>query len=125
MLRQDSLVADATTPRKRRLQALIDYVAQTGRARSKVVSNVTDHGLFLLFEHQLAAVDGSRLNDTGADGEDDIWLTVSRPPGPELPPRPDNPWLAPWLARPLTWRLIDLGVAAMMFAIAAQLAFAS
>ncbi len=30
-------------------------------------------------------------------------------------------WLAPWLARPLTWRLIDLGVAAMMFAIAAQL----
>ncbi len=33
-------------------------------------------------------------------------------------------WLAPWLARPLTWRLIDLGVAAMMFALAAQLAFA-
>ena len=33
-------------------------------------------------------------------------------------------WLAPWLARPRTWRLIDLGVAAMMFAIAAQLAFA-
>ena len=30
-------------------------------------------------------------------------------------------WLAPWLARPLTWRLIDLGVACMMFAIAAQL----
>jgi L-lysine exporter family protein LysE/ArgO len=30
-------------------------------------------------------------------------------------------WLAPWLARPLTWRLIDLGVAAMMFAIALQL----
>ncbi len=98
MLRQDSLVADATTPSKRRLQALIDYVAQTGRARSKVVSNVTDHGLFLLFEHQLAAVDGSRLNDLGADGEDDIWLTVSRPPGPALPPRPDNAWLAPWLA---------------------------
>jgi len=33
-------------------------------------------------------------------------------------------WLAPWLARPLTWRLIDLGVAGMMFAVAAQLAFA-
>lgn len=30
-------------------------------------------------------------------------------------------WLAPWLARPLTWRLIDLGVATMMFAIALQL----
>ena len=30
-------------------------------------------------------------------------------------------WLAPWLAKPLTWRLIDLGVAAMMFAVAVQL----
>ncbi|MCC6074616.1 LysE/ArgO family amino acid transporter [Pseudomonas sp. GCM10022188] len=30
-------------------------------------------------------------------------------------------WLAPWLARPLTWRLIDLGVAAMMLGVAAQL----
>ncbi len=31
--------------------------------------------------------------------------------------------LAPWLARPLTWRLIDLAVAAMMFYVAAQLYF--
>ncbi len=30
-------------------------------------------------------------------------------------------WLAPWLAKPLTWRLIDLGVAAMMFVVAVQL----
>ena len=29
--------------------------------------------------------------------------------------------LAPWLARPITWRLIDLAVAAMMFSVAAQL----
>ncbi|WP_447894909.1 LysE/ArgO family amino acid transporter [Vreelandella sp. GE22] len=29
--------------------------------------------------------------------------------------------LAPWLSRPVTWRLIDLGVAVMMFAIALQL----
>ncbi|MET1080028.1 MAG: LysE/ArgO family amino acid transporter [Pseudomonas sp.] len=32
-------------------------------------------------------------------------------------------WLAPWLARPLTWRLVDLAVALMMFAVAAQLTF--
>lgn len=31
-------------------------------------------------------------------------------------------WLAPWLARPLTWRLIDVGVAMMMFSVAFQLA---
>ena len=30
-------------------------------------------------------------------------------------------WLAPWLARPSTWRLLDLMVAVMMFAVAAQL----
>ena len=30
-------------------------------------------------------------------------------------------WLAPWLARPATWRLLDLLVAAMMFGVAYQL----
>jgi L-lysine exporter family protein LysE/ArgO len=30
-------------------------------------------------------------------------------------------WLAPWLARPATWRLLDLMVAAMMFSVAIQL----
>jgi L-lysine exporter family protein LysE/ArgO len=30
-------------------------------------------------------------------------------------------WLAPWLARPATWRLLDLMVAAMMFSVAVQL----
>ena len=30
-------------------------------------------------------------------------------------------WLAPWLARPSTWRAIDLAVAAMMFTIAGRL----
>lgn len=30
-------------------------------------------------------------------------------------------WLAPWLARPTTWRLLDLMVAVMMFIVAVQL----
>lgn len=30
-------------------------------------------------------------------------------------------WLAPWLARPSTWRILDLLVAVMMFAVALQL----
>ncbi|KAB0500197.1 LysE/ArgO family amino acid transporter [Pseudomonas vancouverensis] len=30
-------------------------------------------------------------------------------------------WLAPWLARPSTWRILDLLVAIMMFAVALQL----
>ena len=86
------------TPQRRRLAALIEYVQQTARTRTKVVSNVTDHGLFLLFEHQLAGVDGARLNDAGADGQDEIWLSVPRPPSPALPPGADNAWLVPWLA---------------------------
>ncbi|MFP6831536.1 Arginine exporter protein ArgO [Pseudomonas fluorescens] len=34
-------------------------------------------------------------------------------------------WLAPWLARPSTWRILDLVVALMMFTVAGQLIFAS
>ncbi len=30
-------------------------------------------------------------------------------------------WLAPWLARPATWRLLDVLVAVMMFTVAVQL----
>ncbi|MGL6162273.1 LysE/ArgO family amino acid transporter [Microbulbifer sp.] len=30
-------------------------------------------------------------------------------------------WLSPWLARPATWRLLDLGVAIMMFSVAVRL----
>ncbi|WP_308364557.1 MULTISPECIES: LysE/ArgO family amino acid transporter [unclassified Microbulbifer] len=32
-------------------------------------------------------------------------------------------WLSPWLARPATWRLLDLGVAIMMFSVAVRLLF--
>ncbi|MGN5831257.1 amino acid transporter, partial [Pseudomonas aeruginosa] len=32
-------------------------------------------------------------------------------------------WLAPWQARPATWRLLDLMVAAMKLGMAAQLLF--
>ncbi|MDF3936176.1 LysE/ArgO family amino acid transporter [Pseudomonas citronellolis] len=34
-------------------------------------------------------------------------------------------WLAPWLARPATWRLVDLMVAVMMLGMASQLVLAS
>jgi very-short-patch-repair endonuclease len=82
---------------RQRLLALIDYVQQSVRLRTKPVPNVVDHGRFLLFEHQLVAVDGVRINDSGQDGDDEVWLCVPRPPGPKLPPAPGNPWLAPWL----------------------------
>jgi very-short-patch-repair endonuclease len=94
----DTPLQIAGSLQKRRLRALIDYVQQSTRSRTRVVSNVTDHGMFLLFQHQIAAIDGARLDDAGPDGEDEIWLSLPRPPSPELPPGADNPWLVPWLA---------------------------
>ncbi|HYL17102.1 MAG TPA: hypothetical protein VEV20_00335, partial [Burkholderiales bacterium] len=77
------------TIQKQRLLALIEYVQQSARMRTRIVSNVTDHGRFLLLEQQLAGMEGIRTNDAGVDGSDELWLSIPRPPGPELPPRPE------------------------------------
>ncbi len=82
---------------QRRLLALVDYTQQSLRTRSRVVSNVADHGSFLLFDHQALSIDGLRLNHGGPDGDDEIWLSVPRPEGPAVPPQAESPWLAPWL----------------------------
>ena len=81
---------------QRRLVALVDYAQQSMRTRTRVVSNVADHGSFLLFDHQAAAIDGVRLNDTGSE-DDEVWLSVSHPPGPQVPPQAESSWLVPWL----------------------------
>src|SRR5512144_2060563 len=79
-------VSSSNGLQRRRLQGLIDYVQQSARSRARVVSNVTDHGMFLLFQHQVGSIDGIRLDDAGPDGEDEIWLSLPRPPSPQLPP---------------------------------------
>ena len=81
-----------------RLVGLIEYVQHAVRSRAKLVSNVSDYGRFLLMEHHLAGLEGVKLNDAGPDGDDEVWLSVPRPPNPEPPPRAENPWLAAWLA---------------------------
>jgi very-short-patch-repair endonuclease len=85
------------TLQRRRLVALVDYAQQSLRTRSRVVSNVSDHGSFLLFDHQASAIDGIRLNIDGGEGEDDVWLSVPRHRSPEVPPQSDSAWLTPWL----------------------------
>ena len=77
--------------------ALVDFAQQSLRTRSRVVSDVANHGSFLLFEHQASEIQGLRLDDDGADGEDEIWLSVPHPPNPEVPPQAESPWLSPWL----------------------------
>src|SRR4249920_1130238 len=81
-----------------RLVGLIEYVQHAARSRAKLASSVSDYGRFLLMEHHLAGLEGVELNDAGPDGDDEVWLSVPRPPNPEPPPRADNPWLAAWLA---------------------------
>ncbi|HWA14440.1 MAG TPA: AAA domain-containing protein, partial [Burkholderiales bacterium] len=83
---------------QRRLLSLVDYAQQTLRTRSRPVSNVAEHGSFLLFDHQAAAIEGLVLDSTGPDGNDEIWLSVPKPEAPGVPPESDDPWLAPWLS---------------------------
>jgi very-short-patch-repair endonuclease len=85
------------TLQRRRLVALLDYAQQSLRTRSRAVSNVADHGSFLLFDHQAAGIDGIRLNTDGGESDDDVWLSVPRHRSPEVPPQSDSPWLTPWL----------------------------
>ncbi len=68
------------------------------RTRSRVVSNVRAHGSFLLFDHQVEAFAGAQVNAAGGSGDEQSWLTVPHPQSPEVPPEPDNAWLAPWLS---------------------------
>ena len=81
----------------RRLLALIDYTQEAMRSRSRTVSDVAGHGSFLLYDHQVQALEGARLDPAAADVDDEIWLSVTHPPGPEIPPAPADAWLAPWL----------------------------
>jgi very-short-patch-repair endonuclease len=82
----------------RRLLALLDYAQETMRTRSKVVSNVREHGGFLLFDHQIEGFSGVRIQPGGRDAVEHCWLTIAQPPSAELPPEPDNHWLVPWLS---------------------------
>jgi len=82
----------------RRLLALLDYAQETMRTRSSVVPDVREHGSFLLFDHQIEGFDGARLGTEGLQGDDEVWLSVEHPHGPEVPPEPDNVWLMPWLS---------------------------
>ena len=81
-----------------RLLALLDYAQESMRTRARVASNVTAHGSFLLFDHQVESFEGARIETGPIDGDGEIWLSVPYPPGPEVPPVPASPWLEPWLS---------------------------
>jgi very-short-patch-repair endonuclease len=82
----------------RRLLALLEYAQESMRTRARAVSNVTSHGSFVLFDHQVEGFEGTRVVAGASDGNDEPWLSVAQPPGPEIPPVTDNQWLVPWLS---------------------------
>ncbi len=82
----------------RRLLALLDYAQESMRTRSRAVSNVREHGGFLLFDHQVEAFGGVRIQSGNSDADELAWLTVSHPLSPQVPPEPGNQWLVPWLS---------------------------
>jgi very-short-patch-repair endonuclease len=82
----------------RRLLALLDYAQETMRTRARVVSDVREHGSFLLFDHQVEGFDGAHIAQAGNDGDEELWMSVEHPHSPEVPPEPANQWLAPWLS---------------------------
>lgn len=82
----------------RRLLALLDYAQESMRTRSRAVSNVREHGGFLLFDHQVEAFGGVRAQSDASDADEQAWLTVPHPLSPQVPPEPGSSWLVPWLS---------------------------
>src|SRR6266446_10935661 len=63
---------------RERLLSLVEFAQQSARLRSTPVSSVTQHGIFALYEHQLRGLPGIKVNPSGSDSEDEIWLSVER-----------------------------------------------
>lgn len=61
-----------------RLLSLIEFSQHSARLRSKPAASVASHGMFALYEHEMQGLPGIRMNVTGTEGEDEIWLTVAR-----------------------------------------------
>lgn len=79
-----------------RLSALIEFCHQSARLRGKPTAAVSSHSNFSLYEHELAGLPGIRLNHSGLDGTDEIWISVDRLHETK-PPEINSEWLAPWI----------------------------
>lgn len=81
---------------KDRLRSLIEFAQQSARLRSKPTATVSAHGLFALYEHELQGLPGIRINVSGPDDPDEIWLAVERL-HEMMPPDIASPVLRPWV----------------------------
>ena len=82
-------------PQKNRLLELIAFVQHTATHRLAGGPGRETLGRFRLDHQQLISAEGVRIG--AAEPDDGAWLRVARPENPALPPRPESPWLSPWL----------------------------
>lgn len=63
---------------KNRLISLIEFSQQSARLRGKPTATVASHDLFSLYEHEIQGLPGIRINVSGTEGEEEVWLSVER-----------------------------------------------
>jgi len=65
---------------RERLLSLIEFTQQSARLRTKPVAAIADHRTpFALYEHDVQALPGIRINVNDLESEDEIWLAIQRP----------------------------------------------
>jgi very-short-patch-repair endonuclease/Cdc6-like AAA superfamily ATPase len=79
-----------------RLLSLIEFSQQSARLTGKPAASIAAHGAFALYEHQIQGLPGIRLNVSGPESEDEIWLAVARL-HEIAPPRITSEVLLPWV----------------------------
>ena len=80
---------------RNRILSLIDFSQQSARLRGKSAANVSGHGQFSFFEHEMQGLPGIRLNPDPS-GPDEVWLTVERL-HERKPPEVASPVVRPWV----------------------------
>ncbi|MEI6387569.1 MAG: hypothetical protein WCQ50_13105 [Spirochaetota bacterium] len=86
---------------KSRLLSLIEFSKQSSRLRGKPATNVSAHGLFALYEHEIQGLPGVRVNINGPESDDEIWLAVARLHETK-PPEIGSALLQPWVQKTQT-----------------------
>ncbi len=80
---------------KERLLSLIEFTQQTARLKFNPVKDISKHGIFHRFEHDVITLPGVHINPS-CDEQDEVWMTVERLVETP-PPEPENILLTAWL----------------------------
>ncbi|KTD73769.1 AAA domain-containing protein [Legionella tucsonensis] len=94
----DESIQQVTTPRTiehERFLSLIEFAQQSARLKLNPIKDVSKHGIFQRFEHELIALPGVHFY-TSEDDQDEVWLRIERLTETS-PPIPEDDRLIVWL----------------------------